>query len=190
MYTSQLVLLSLVITTAMSDKSPPCLTENLSTYFFKAKNLISFKLQSSFNLRLQIPVTAVKHSCQNCLPKRTQLRTQSLAKNVRHKNCGRKTILVVALALELCTSGRQFFSSPSFVTHKLQWLLRICSISIQPVKRQRECFAFICSALLPTSGGRPSVNVSGSMLDPLCMFKLLQETDPADLCGTRCHLTG
>lgn len=75
----------------MSDKSPPCFTETLSTCFFKAKNLISFKLQSSFNLRLQIPVTAVKHSYQNCLPKRTQLRTQSLAKNVPHKNCGRKT---------------------------------------------------------------------------------------------------
>lgn len=74
----------------MSDKSPPCFTENLSTCCFKAKNLISLKLQSSFNLRLQIPVTAVKHSCQNCLPKRTQLRMQSLAKNVHHKNRGRK----------------------------------------------------------------------------------------------------
>lgn len=91
-YTSQLVLLSLVITTALSEKSPPCLTENLSTYFFKAKNLISLKLQSSFNLRVQYPVTAVKHSCQNCLPKRTQLRMQSLAKNVCNKTVGGKRL--------------------------------------------------------------------------------------------------
>lgn len=44
---------------------------------------------TQINFNLQFPVAAVKHSCQNCLPKRTQLRTQSLAKNVHQKNRGR-----------------------------------------------------------------------------------------------------
>lgn len=42
-------------------------------------------------------------------------------------------------------------------------------------------FAFICSVILSTSGGLPSLNLCGSTLDPPCMFKLLQETELLDL---------
>lgn len=41
--------------------------------------------------------------------------------------------------------------------------------------------ALLCSVILSTSGGLPSLNLWGSTLDPPCMFKLLQETELLDL---------
>ncbi len=147
-YTSQYLLLSLVIRTALSEKSPPCLTENLRAYFFKAKNLISLKLQSSFNLRVPYPVTAVKHSCQNCLPKRAQLRTQSLAKNVCNKTVGGKKVQLQHLCLSCAPPPDSFFFLPQLCNPQTLMVLENLQ-HLNPTCQETEgalCFYLLSAA--------------------------------------------
>ena len=74
-------------------------------------------------------------------------------------------------------------SPPTFIFQKFSRVLSICGVSIQPVSTREPLLlsAQLCSVILSTSGGLPSVNLCGSTPDLPYMFKLLQETELLDL---------